>query len=138
MAHIDSAELRLVIGRLSRRIRQERAEGEVSDGQRAVLFRLHDAGPQTLGALAEHERVTPPSMNRTVGVLVERGYLSRRPATDDARRVTIELTETGRRWARETRRRRDEWFAVRLAALEPAERELLERAAPVLRKLADS
>jgi hypothetical protein len=33
------------------------------------------------------------------------------------------------------RRRRDEWLAVRIAALDPAEREVLRRAVGVLEKL---
>lgn len=131
-------DLRLSLARLSRRMRQQRAEGDVGEGQRSVLFRVHDAGPQTLGALAEHDRVTPPSMNRTVGVLVERGYLTREQSTEDARRVSIDLTDAGRQWVRETRRRRDAWFAARIGSLTAEERDLLERVAPVLRKLADA
>ncbi|MDM4763944.1 MarR family transcriptional regulator [Galbitalea sp. SE-J8] len=131
-----SAELRHTIMRISRRLRQEHLDG-VGDGQRSVLFFLVDAGPQSLGALAEQDRVTPPSMNRTVGLLVERGYLTREPAPDDARRVRIDVTDAGLAWVRETRRRRDVWFADRLARLSPEERELLARAEPVLRRLAE-
>jgi len=132
-----SNELRLTVMRLARMIRAERAEGEVADNQRSVLFYLFDNGAQSLGAVAAHDRVTPPSMNRTVNGLLERGYVTRETSTEDARRVSIELTDTGRTFVKETRRRRDAWFASRLAKLTPDERAALEAAGPVLRKLAD-
>ena len=123
--------------RLARMIRAERAEGEVADNQRSVLFYLYENGAQSLGAVAAHDRVTPPSMNRTVNGLLERGYVTRETSTEDARRVSIELTDTGRTFVKETRRRRDAWFASRLAKLTPDERAALEAAGPVLRKLAE-
>lgn len=130
-------DLRLTLLRLARRMRFERAEGEVGDGQRSVLFFIYDHGPQTLGALADNDHVSPPSMNRTVGALVTRGYLTSEPSTVDARRVSIDLTDAGRLWVRETRQRRDAWFTARLAKLTPAERDLLAEAEPVLKKLTD-
>jgi len=132
-----SNELRLTVMRLARMIRAERAEGEVADNQRSVLFYLYENGAQSLGAVAAHDRVTPPSMNRTVNGLLERGYVTRETSTEDARRVSIDLTDTGRTFVKETRRRRDAWFASRLAKLTPDERAALEAAGPVLRKLAD-
>ena len=132
-----SNELRLTVMRLARMIRAERAEGEVADNQRSVLFYLYENGAQSLGAVAAHDRVTPPSMNRTVNGLLERGYVTRETSTEDARRVSIELTDTGRTFVKETRRRRDAWFASRLAKLTPDERAALEAAGPVLRKLAE-
>jgi DNA-binding MarR family transcriptional regulator len=133
-----SPALRMTLMRLARRMRQERADGEVGEGQRSVLFFVADHGPQSLGALADNDHVTPPSMNRTVGLLVDRGYLTRETSTVDARRVSIALTDAGRSWVRETRRRRDAWLSVRLGKLTAAERALLADAEPVLRKLADS
>jgi DNA-binding MarR family transcriptional regulator len=134
----SSNELRLVVMRLARLIRAERADGEVADNQRSVLFYIYDNGAQSLGAVAAHDRVTPPSMNRTINALLERGYVTRETSSEDARRVSIDLTDTGRTFVKETRRKRDVWFAARLAKLTPEERALLEAAGPVLRKLADS
>lgn len=129
------SELRLVIQRIARRIRSETAGGELSDGKRSILFRLDEHGSLSLGALSELEHVTPPSMNRAVGVLVERGFVSRDQAADDARKVSIALTAAGSAWVQETRRRRDAWMAARLAGLTAEERETLDAAVPVLRKL---
>jgi DNA-binding MarR family transcriptional regulator len=130
-------ELRLTIMRLARHMRRQKAEGDVTDGQRSVLFALEENGEQSLGSLSERERVTPPSMNRTVGALVELGYVTRETAADDGRRVTITITAPGVKFVRETRRCRDEWFSSRLATLTPDERSIIERAAPILKSLAD-
>lgn len=138
MPHSSTTELRLSIMSLARRVRAQRAEGEVTDGQRSVLFALHDEGSHSLGSLSERERVTPPSMNRTVGALVERGYVTRETSPEDARRISITLTDEGRAFVRETKRRRDAWFSTRLAKLTPEQRQILEQAAPILRELADS
>jgi len=132
------SELRVTIQRLARRIRSERADDNVTDGQFSVLCVLAKEGPLGLGDLSNSERVTPPSMNRTVNALVESGYASRSGSPDDGRKVLIDVTEDGHTVIRETRRRRDAWFSRRLADLTPEQRQILELSAPVLRELADS
>lgn len=131
-------DLRLAIMRLSRRMRAERAGEDVTDGQLSVLFVLWKEGAQTLGSLAEHERVTPPSMNRTVNALVEAGLVSRDSSPDDGRKVLIQLAPAGLEIAQETKRRRVAWFARQLATLTPDQRASIDAATPILRELADS
>ena len=131
-------DLRIALMRLVRRMRLERADDDVSDGQLSVLFVLWKEGAQTLGSLSEHERVSPPSMNRTVNALVESGLVTRRTSPDDGRKVVIEATDAGLEISRETRRRRAAWFAQRLDCLPDDQRATLAAAAPILRELADS
>jgi DNA-binding MarR family transcriptional regulator len=131
-------DLRIAIMRLSRRMRAERAGEDVTDGQLSVLFVLWKDGAQTLGSLAEHERVTPPSMNRTVNALVDAGLVTRDSSPDDGRKVLIQSTEAGLEIARETKRRRVAWFARQLATLPPDQRAIIDAATPILRELADS
>ena len=143
MAESDISEerhddLRVAILRLGRRLRLERAGEDVTDGQLSVLFVLWKHGAQTLGSLAEHERVTPPSMNRTVNALVEAGLVSRDSSPDDGRKVLIQLTAAGLTIAQETKRRRVAWFARQLATLSPDQRAIVDAATPILRELADS
>lgn len=137
MPTFSAQELRFAIQRLSRRIRLMQADSDVTEGQRAVLFTLSNEGPQSLGALAESEHVSPPSMNRTVNLLVDLGLVTRASDDDDGRKVSIELTATGRDFVEETRRRRDAWFARRLDTLTVRERKVLEQATPILKKLID-
>lgn len=129
--------LRQTVLRLARRVRAERADDAMSDSKLSVLFQLANEGPRTLGSLAESERVTPPSMNRTINALVEQGFVTRETDASDGRKVVIDISEAGRRLVKETRRRRDAWFSSRLAALTTEERYLLAAAAPILRRLAD-
>ena len=130
-------QLRLTVLRLARRVRAERADDAMSDGRLSVLSLLANQGAQTLGSLAESERVTPPSMNRTINALVESGLVTRVADSSDGRKVVIDLSDAGSRLVKETRRRRDAWFSSRLAALTTEERHLLAAAAPILRRLAD-
>lgn len=138
MSEQQDDDLRLAIMRLSRRMRAERADEDVTDGQLSVLIVLFKEGAQTLGSLAEHERVTPPSMNRTVNALVEAGLVTRDSSPDDGRKVLLALTPSGVEIVNETKRRRVAWFARQLDGLTPAQRAALDVAAPILRELADS
>jgi DNA-binding MarR family transcriptional regulator len=133
-----STELRIAVARLNRRIRAEKADGDLSDGQFAVLALLHREGPHTVGELSEHERVTPPSMNRRVGCLVEAGYVTRTASPDDGRKVVILATDAGHELVEETRRRRDAWLFKRLERLPPDQRKLLVDATRIIREVADS
>jgi len=130
-------QLRLTVLRLARRVRAERADDAMSDGRLSVLALLANEGAQTLGSLAEHERVTPPSMNRSINALVESGLVTRVADANDGRKVVIDLSDAGRTLVKETRRKRDAWFSARLAKLSPEERATLDAAAPILRRLAD-
>jgi DNA-binding MarR family transcriptional regulator len=136
--HNDDQEIRLTVQRLARRIRSMQADETVTEGQRSVLFALANNGAQTLGSLSEHERVTPPSMNRTINALVKAGLVTRVGAEDDGRKVSIDLSTAGRTFIQETRRKRDAWFTKRLAALTPAQRSIVDQSATILREIADS
>ena len=134
-----ASELRTGVMRLRRRLLSERdPSNELSFGAMAVLGALYRLGDLTVGALAAHERVQPPSMTRTVNCLVDGGYAERAAHPTDGRQVVVHLTEQGRAALLADRAKRDEWLAIRLARLEPAEREALHAAAPILQRLAQS
>ncbi|MCY7326627.1 MAG: MarR family transcriptional regulator [Microbacteriaceae bacterium] len=136
--HDLSSELRASVIRLARRLRAEKADDGLTDGQTPVLGVLAVRGAQTLSQLSEIERVTLPSMNRTVGALVAAGYVERHPSTEDRRKVLLSLSAAGQDVVRETRRRRDEWLCGRLETLTPAQRCALVEAAAVLQGLAEN
>ena len=134
-----ASELRFSVARLSRRLRNEREPGNpLSVAALSALGILFREGECTVGALAAHERVQPPSMTRTVNCLVDDGYAARRPHETDGRQVLVDLTEKGREILLADRRRRDAWLAQRLRELTPAERALLREAAPLIQRLATS
>jgi DNA-binding MarR family transcriptional regulator len=132
-----ASELRLSVVRLRRRLAVERhPDNELSMNAMAVLGALYRNGEVTLGELAAHERVQPPSMTRTVNCLEDGGYVSRRAHDSDGRQVLVALSDKGRTTLLADRRRRDEWLARRLRELSPVEREVLRDAAPILERLA--
>jgi DNA-binding MarR family transcriptional regulator len=134
-----ASELRLSVMRLSRRLRSEREpDNTLSVAALSALGILFREGECTVGALAAHERVQPPSMTRTVNGLVAGGYAARRPSQTDGRATLVDLTDRGREVLLADRRRRDAWLAQRLRELTPDERALLRQVAPLLQRLATS
>ena len=128
------SRLRLSVLRLSRRLRQHSEPG-VTPSQLSVLATVQRAGAMTLGDLAAHEGVQPPSITRMVAGLEEAGLVARTSSAADRRSVLVDLTDEGARVLAATRRRRDAWLATRLARLSGEERRRLEAAIPVLEKL---
>jgi len=134
-----ASELRLSVMRLRRRLAIERhPDNELSMNAMAVLGALYRNGDLSLGELAAHERVQPPSMTRTVNCLDEGGYVTRRPHETDRRQVLVSISDRGRATLLTDRRRRDEWLAQRLRELSPDERAVLREAAPILERLSAS
>jgi DNA-binding MarR family transcriptional regulator len=122
--------------RLARRLRQMQDESlGLNPNQLSAMAVLLNSGDQLMGELAAQERVQPPSMTRIVNSLEARGYVARRPDPRDHRQCLVALTDSGRQVLLANRRRRDEWLAVRIADLDPAERDLLRRAVAVLEKV---
>jgi DNA-binding MarR family transcriptional regulator len=140
MARSDSglaSALRFSVARLSRRLRNERdPKNELSVGQLSVLGTLFRNGECSVGELAMHERVQPPSMTRTVNCLADGGYVVRHPHPTDGRQVVVALSEKGSTTLTKDRQRRDAWLAQRLRELTPEERAVLRQAAPIIERLA--
>jgi DNA-binding MarR family transcriptional regulator len=132
-----ASELRLSVMRLRRRLAAERHPGnELSLGAMAVLGALYRNGDLTVGQLAQHEHVQPPSKTRPLNCHERDGYVTRRPHDSDGRQVLVALSESGRASVLADRARRDAWLATRLRELTPEERDVLRRAAPILEALA--
>lgn len=132
-----ASELRLSVARLARRLRSERDPANpLSVGAMSVLGVLIRSGESTIGQLAAHERVQPPSMTRRVNALVDEGYVVRRPSPDDGRVVLIEISEKGRQTLYADRRQRDAFLVRQLSKLTAEERALIRRAAPLIERLA--
>lgn len=127
--------LRDAVGRLSRRMRAERAATDLSLGQLAALRTLERHGPMTASELAAHEKVQPPSMTKIVAALEAHGYVTRTPDPVDRRQVVVAASQAGLALLADDRRRRDKWVSQRLTALDPSDRAALAAALPALEKL---
>jgi DNA-binding MarR family transcriptional regulator len=133
-----ASALRLAVMRLARRMRAERADTSLTLTQLAALATLERRGPLTPGELAAAERVSPPSMTRIAASLEAAGLATRTDHPSDGRQVLLAASPAGVDLLREDRRRRDAWLSQRLRELEPADRDVLRRAADVLDRLAGS
>lgn len=133
-----AADLRLSCMRISRRVRFESAADQLPPHQFSALARLEQSPEQsaTPGDLAQLERVSAPSMSRTIAALEAAGFIRRAPHPSDGRQVILQLTAQGIAELATIRGRRDLWMSSRLAGLDPEQIELLERAAPLLAQVA--
>lgn len=133
-----SADLRVSLMRIVRRLRAEKSDADITDSQYSVLGLLDRHGALTSAVLADKERVRPPSMTRIVGSLLEAGLVERAAHPVDGRAQLVTLTDAGRAAVDETRRRRDEWLCHQLAHLPAEDRRVLARAAVLMHELSDS
>jgi DNA-binding MarR family transcriptional regulator len=135
-------DLRLAIGRISRRLRQlyatRSSEHDVTFMELAVLSRLERYGPMTPGALATDERVTAQAIAPVVTSLEQRALITRSPDPDDGRRVIAALTDAGRGLLESREQAIMSQFARSLdRALDDRERQQILAVVPLLERLAD-
>ncbi len=127
--------VRMAITRLSRRLRNQRSDLSLTASQLSALAALDQHGPLTPGALAEHERVQPPSMTRVLAALEEKGMVATTAHPTDRRQKVVEVTAAAHAMLVADRRAREEWLAQRMTELTAGEVAALRAATPVLEKL---
>jgi|YelNatPaOPRAMG01_1025707.scaffolds.fasta_scaffold125284_2 DNA-binding MarR family transcriptional regulator len=133
-----TSSLRIAVMRLARRLRAEKSDDTLTLTQLSALASLAKYGPLSPTALAEIERVQPPSMTRVIAHLEQLGLATRVAHPNDRRQSVIELATAGRERIAEDRRRSRAWLARMLADLGEEDRATLEAAVPLLEQLAQS
>jgi DNA-binding MarR family transcriptional regulator len=131
-----AAELRFVLNRLNRRLRQQQLGDDLTVSQLSVLAVLGREGALTAGDLAAKEHVRPPSMTRIIAGLQAVGMIERGENPADGRQVLVGLTETGRYRTEAENAAREQWLAQQLSVLSAEERQVLREAAGILNRLA--
>jgi DNA-binding MarR family transcriptional regulator len=130
-------EVRVVVGRLRRRLREVAGLDDLTPSQTSVLSRIEKGGPASASELAAAEGVRPQSMAATLAAIGEHGLIKRAPDPADGRRQLISLTEMGREAIRGARQVREEWLARALTdGCTEAERQTIIEALELLDKLA--
>ena len=131
-----ATDLRVVVSRLRRRLKEVYDATELTPSQLSVLSRLGTEGAASASDLAVAERVRPQSVAATLAALGERGLVERRPDPDDGRRQLVSLTSSGRERLEKTRQERDEWLARALQdRFTEAERRTIGEALALLDRL---
>src|SRR5271168_3122460 len=106
-----AGELRVLIGRLRRRLREQMHLGDLTWSQVSVLAHLDREGPSTVTTLARAEGVRPQSMGATVAALEEAGLVSGTPHPADGRQIVLSLTAAAGEWIRASRAAREDWLS---------------------------
>jgi len=126
--------------RLLRRLRREdEAMGLTAARASALSVLVFGGRPITLGALAQAEQVSAPTITRLIVGMERDGLVRREADPTDGRVVWLHATAKGGRLLHAGRRRRVAALEADLAGLPPAERETLAAATGILeRVLGDS
>jgi len=133
-----AGDLRISVGKLVRRLREQAHSGDFTSAQKSVLLRLDRDGPTTVSALARAESVRPQSMRVTVVGLESMKVVSGNPDPTDGRQTLIDLTPSFRKALNANRAAREDWLLRALQAqLSSQELNDLAAAIKLLQRLAD-
>jgi DNA-binding MarR family transcriptional regulator len=133
-----AGELRVVVGKLARRAREESHAGDFTNAQTSVLLRLERDGPATVSMLARAEGVRPQSMRITVSALEAAGAVGGKPDPLDGRQTFLSLTPAFLKIVKAGRAAKEDWiFRALQAQLSPREHDQLAAAVKLLDRLTE-
>ena len=138
LASALAQDLRALLGKLKRRLRDQAHVGDLTPSQVAVLLRLEKDGPATASSLARAEGMRPQSMAPVIAALESAGLVSGAPDPADGRQTLLSLTDTCRKWAAEGRAARQDWLTRMLQErLSPQEQGEVAKAIGLLKRLVE-
>ncbi len=120
---------------LARELRREMHSLGVTGGQVTLLSGIRKHPGLSQRDLAERERISGAAASAHVDRLERAGLVRRTRSETDRRRIGLEVTPKGVRVLEQVRRRRTAWLAERLEALDPKQRDAIDRAIEPLRAL---
>jgi len=133
-----AGELRITLGKLVRRLREQADTRDFTSAQKSVLLRLDRDGPATVSALARAESVRPQSMRITVAGLQAMKAVGGKSDPTDGRQTLVDLTPGFRKTLKASRAAKDDWLVRALQAqLSTKEQGELAAAVRLLQRLAD-
>jgi DNA-binding MarR family transcriptional regulator len=131
-------DLRLLIGTLKRRLREQGQREDLPPSQVAILLRLEKHGPATVSGLARSEGMRPQSMSAAIAALESAGLVRGAPDPHDGRQTIMSLTDACRERLRTGRAARQDWLSRTIAErLSPREQQELGAAVRLLKRLVD-
>jgi len=133
-----AADLRHMVVRLKRRLREQGSVGDLTPSQISVLHRLEREGPATVSSLARLEGIRPQSMGATVAALEAAGLVAGAPDPSDGRQTLMSLTAACRDTLAKGRAARQDWLMRHLERLTDEDRARLAAAAAILHRISES
>lgn len=106
-----AAELRALVGKMSRALREHGGRLGLTPSQSEALGYLYRDGALTVTELAQLQGVRSQSMGATVAVLEEAGLVAITPDPTDGRRRVIAATDRGRTLVEDARSVKEDWLA---------------------------
>jgi DNA-binding MarR family transcriptional regulator len=131
-------EIRTLIGKLRRKLRDQTGHDDFTSSQVSVLLRLEKDGPTTASNLARAEAMRPQSMSAVIVPLEAAGLVSGTADPNDGRQTLLSLTQNCRELIQERRAAKQDWLTKTIVAtLSVQEQERLASALEILARLAE-
>ncbi|MFK2879427.1 MarR family winged helix-turn-helix transcriptional regulator [Rhodanobacter hydrolyticus] len=137
-AQATARELRALVGKLKRQLREKVGIEGLTLSQVTVLIHLERKGSATVSELARTENVRPQSMGATVAGLQALALLEGAADPGDGRRTLLSLTKLAHEKIRAIRTAREDWLfhAIR-ERFNANEQDALARGVELLKRLAE-
>ena len=131
-------EVRTLIGKFRRKLRDQTSHEDFTSSQASVLLRLEKDGPATASNLARAESMRAQSMSAVIAPLEAAGLVGGAPDPNDGRQTILSLTQKCRELIHERRAAKQDWLTrMILAKLSAQEQEALAAAVEILARLVE-
>jgi DNA-binding MarR family transcriptional regulator len=107
-----AAELRAILGKLKRKLREHGGRSDLTPSQVSVILRLEKDGAITVSGLARAEGMRPQSMSAIITSLLDAGLVSGSPDPNDARQTLMSLSRKCQKFLKEGRAARQDWLTT--------------------------
>jgi DNA-binding MarR family transcriptional regulator len=133
-----ATQLRTILSKLKRRLREHGGREDLTPSQISVLLRLEKDGAATVSSLARAEAMRPQSMSAIVTALQDAGLVSGAPDRNDGRKTLMSLTRKCQKLLQEGRAARQDWLTTTIQQkLSAQEEEKLSAALELLSRLTE-
>ena len=114
--------------------RKEGLPNDISMPEAEVLWFIGPDGSATMKAIAEHLKITPPSVTSMVRALEQKGIVERKADPADRRTVSIVLSKTAKELHSAIKKKKDGVLKKMVSRLTEKEKKELERLITILIK----
>jgi DNA-binding MarR family transcriptional regulator len=107
-----AAQIRIILSKLKRRLREHGGRDDLTPSQISVLLRLEKDGAATVSGLARAEGMRPQSMSSIITSLQDAGLVVSSSDPNDGRQTLMALSNKCIKLLRETRAARQDWLTA--------------------------